>query len=170
MDHSNEPLTQMPAIGIVWGLGYKNLRPLASFGESVTRTGGVCIVWGLGHANRGCLRRRLRYRAAGVVWGLGMRDDAAFFVWGGLATRTGPVGTRHPCQRCARRVVVGLATASTSTLRSPCCRWACHDIHVDVALAVLSLGLPLHPWDIRIDVGLAGCHWALPESRGGKRG
>ena len=76
----------------------------------------------------------------------------------------------HPRQRCARCVVVGLATASTSTLRSPCCRWACHDIRVDVALAMLSLGLPLHPWDIRIDVGLAGCCWALPESRGGKRG
>jgi len=118
--------------------------------------------------NQGCLRRRLRYRAAGIIWGLGMRDDAAFFVWGGLATRTGPVGTCHPCQRCACHVVVGLATSSMSTLCSPCCRWTCPIIHVNVVLATLSLDLPHHPRQCctrRVVIGLATSSLGYPHRR-----
>ena len=49
-------------------------------------------------------------------------------------------------------------TSSMPTLCSPCCSWACHIIHVNVALAVLSLDLPCHPRQHctrRVVVGLA---------------
>jgi hypothetical protein len=45
---------------------------------------------------------------------------------------------RHPRQRCARHVVVGLAMTSMSMLRPPCCRWACHFI---LGISASALGL-----------------------------
>ena len=69
-----------------------------------------------------------------------------------------PSSTRHG-QRWARCIGVGvampsastlglpychwLATSSTPTLRSLCCRWACLIIHINIALTVLSFALPV---------------------------
>jgi len=44
----------------------------------------------------------------------------------------------HPHQCCAHRVVIGLATSSTSMLCSPCCHWACHFI---LGISASTLGL-----------------------------
>jgi len=80
-------------------------------------------------------------RDGGVVWGR-VRETTLLPSFGGL----GDVNQ------------ASWHTSSMPTLRPLCCRWACHVIHVNVGLAVLSLGLPRHP--CRCCPRRVGCHWA----------
>jgi len=120
--------------------------------------------------NRGCLHRL-------GAWSCEPRLFASSFAIQGCWRRLGAGYAR----RCCFLHLGGLGDAnracwhmsSMPTLCSPCCRWTCHVIHVNVVLAVLSLDLPQHPHQRcarRVVVGLATtsvltlrspcCHWA----------